>query len=71
MQAVFHKIAIEDCWWWRRFTRVIIKAAVVAELHTISHAWHGDASVVSHLSHDIAEILNVNILKFSPLRGTH
>jgi len=26
--------------------RVINTATVVAEIHTISHAWHGDASVV-------------------------
>jgi len=45
--TVFHKIPIDNCWWWRRSTRVINRAAVVAEMHTISHAWQGDASVVS------------------------
>jgi len=59
MQVVRHKKPIDNCWWWRRFTRVITRAAVFAEIHTTNHAWHGDASVVSRLSlDDIAKLLN-------------
>jgi len=43
------------CWWWRRSTRVISRAAVVAEIHTISRAWHGNASVVSRWSRMILQ----------------
>ena len=39
-------LPIDNLWWWRRSTHVITKTAVFAERHTISHAWHGDASVV-------------------------
>jgi len=55
MQVVFHKIPIDNCWPWRRSTRVITRAAVVAAIHTIRHAWHGDASVVSRLSQTILQ----------------
>ena len=42
-RCTFHKILIDNCWWWRWSTRVITRAAVVAAVHTISHAWHCDA----------------------------
>jgi len=58
MRVVFHKILIDNCWSWRRYTRVITRAAVVAAIHTISHAWHGDASMgLAFVTDDIAEML--------------
>ena len=55
MQAVFNKIPIDNCWSSRRSTCVINRAAIVAEIHTLSHAWHADASVVSRLSQMILQ----------------
>jgi len=46
MQMFFlYKIPIDNCWSWRRSTRVTTRAAVVSAIHMISHAWHGDAFV--------------------------
>jgi len=43
-KCTFHKSSIDNCWSWRRSICVINRAAVVAAVHTISQAWHGDAS---------------------------